>query len=121
MLSFMFSQCVMDHSGFTRMHIPKTRFNNCSLRHTNFVGADLTASSFDNCDLSDAKFENTLLEEADFRSAYNFTIDPLSNRIKNASFSNKNITGLLNRFDVRVHEPQSYSEQILDMLMLPCL
>lgn len=119
MLSFAFSRCVLDYSGFARTRIATTRFNSCSLRNVDFTGADLTGSSFANCDLSATRFAKSILDEADFESAYNFTIDPRLNRIKNASFSSHNIKGLLGCFDIKVHGPQSYCEQILDTLMLP--
>lgn len=119
LLSFAFSGCVLDYSSFARTRIATTRFDNCSLRNVNFNGADLTGSSFANCDLSAARFDKSILDDADLKSAYNFTIDPRLNRIKSASFSIHNITGLLDRFDIQVHEPQSYCEQILDVLILP--
>lgn len=117
MSSFMFFRCVLDYSNFASMRMVMTTFNNCTLCNASFIGADLTASSFDNCDLSEARFESTILDEADFKSAYNFNIDPRLNRIKNASFSHLNIRGLLNTFDIKVDESHSYCEQILDMLM----
>lgn len=120
LLSFGFSRCVLDYSSFAGTRIATTRFDKCTLRNVDFTGAELTRSSFVNCDLSAARFENTILDEADFKSAYNFTIDPRLNRIKNASFSRQNVTGLLGRFDIQIHEHQSYCEQILDTLMLPC-
>lgn len=119
LLSFPFSGCVLDYSSFAGTRIATTIFDQCILRNVDFAGVDLTGSSFENCDLSAARFENTILDEANFQTACNFTVDPRLNRIKSASFSLQNITGLLGRFDIQIHEQQSYCEQILDILMLP--
>jgi len=41
---------------------------------------------------------NTILENADLRSAYNFSINPTTNRIKGARFSSSGLAGLLDIF-----------------------
>ncbi len=43
--------------------------------------------TFTNCDLVGAIFENTILEKADFRTAYNYSINPESNRARPADWS----------------------------------
>jgi fluoroquinolone resistance protein len=52
--------------------------------------------------MAGAIFENTILEKADFRTAYNYTIDPVQNRIKKAKFSVTGIAGLLSRYDIAI-------------------
>jgi len=47
-------------------------------------------------------FDNSILEAADFRNAYNFSIDPQTNRVKKAKFSFNNIAGLLDTFLVSI-------------------
>jgi hypothetical protein len=47
-----------------------------------------------------AIFENTNLEKCDFRSAYNYVIDPQNNKIKKAKFSKEGAIGLLRAFDI---------------------
>ena len=54
------------------------------------------------CDLTDTKFENTVIEKADFRTSFNYSIDPYLNRIKKAKFSLTNITGLLDKYDIEI-------------------
>jgi len=73
----------------------KTLFSNCTLHETDFESTILTEAIFHECDLTGAVFENTNLEKADFRSAYNFTINPETNRITNAKFSLHGLPGLL--------------------------
>ncbi len=57
---------------------------------------------FDACDLAGAIFINSNLENADFRTASNFIIDPTDNKIKNARFSPNNIEGLLTKFKIKL-------------------
>ena len=47
-------------------------------------------------------FSNTNLEKADFTSAYHFIIDPRTNRVKNARFSQNGLEGLIACFGVLV-------------------
>jgi hypothetical protein len=52
--------------------------------------------------LADAKFENTILQKADLRSAFNYAIDPEINKIKKAKFSLPEVTGLLKKYDIEI-------------------
>jgi hypothetical protein len=47
-------------------------------------------------------FENTLLEKADLRTAFNYSIDPEMNRVKKAKFSIAGVTGLLDKYDIEI-------------------
>jgi len=67
-----------------------------------FADADLSGAVFDNCDLYQAAFNYTNLEKADFRTAYNYSIDPEINRIKKAKFSISGLPGLLHKFDIDI-------------------
>ncbi len=67
-----------------------------------FTECDLTAASFDNCDMLEATFDRTILEKADFRTAYHYSINPEVNRIKKAKFSLPEVTGLLNKYDIEI-------------------
>ena len=62
----------------------------------------MTAALFDQCNFKDAKFENTILEKADFRTSYNYSIDPDVNRIRKAKFSLPAVVGLLNKYDIEI-------------------
>jgi len=62
----------------------------------------LSDSVFDNCDLTGATFYITNIEKADFRTSDNYSIDPENNRIKKAKFSLPAVTGLLDKYDIKV-------------------
>jgi fluoroquinolone resistance protein len=101
-LSFRFSQCGLDHSSFYKLQLKKPVFSHCRMQETDLTGADLSASTFDHCDLLNAKFEGTNIEKADLRTAYNFTIDPESNRCKKAKFSREGLEGLLGKYGLDI-------------------
>jgi hypothetical protein len=54
--------------------------------------------------LSGATFENTNLEKADFRTSFNYSIDPEINRIKKAKFALPEVLGLLNKYDLVIEK-----------------
>lgn len=92
----------LNHSSFYRTKIKKTVFKNSQLHEVDFTECDLTSSVFDNCDLKGATFENTIIEKADFRTSFNYSIDPQINRIKKARFSLTGIAGLLDKYDIEI-------------------
>ena len=79
-------------------------FKNSQLHEVDFSECDLTSAVFDNCDLLNATFDRTIIEKADFRTAYNYSIDPDNNRIKKARFSKSGIAGLLQKYDIQISE-----------------
>ncbi|WP_311316321.1 pentapeptide repeat-containing protein [Kaistella jeonii] len=65
---------------------------------------NLSSADFTDCDLSQTIFQNTNLEKADFRSAFNYTIDPENNRLKGAKFSLAGISGLLGKYQIKIEQ-----------------
>jgi hypothetical protein len=49
-----------------------------------------------------AIFENTTIEKSDFRTSFNYLIDPEKNRIRKARFSITGIAGLLDKYDIDI-------------------
>ena len=101
-LSVSFDNCSVKHASFFKTKIRNTVFNNSQLHEADFTEADLTNAVFNNCDLLDARFEMTILEKADFRSSFNYLIDPEKNKIKKARFSLEQVVGLLSKYDIVV-------------------
>jgi uncharacterized protein YjbI with pentapeptide repeats len=94
--------CMLHLSSFYNRKLTKTNFTNCILHEVDFTSADLTQAVFTHCDLSGAIFDNTILEKADLRTAYNYDINPAHNRIKKARFSAAGISGLLHQYDIEI-------------------
>jgi fluoroquinolone resistance protein len=95
-----FENCILNLSSFYRRKLKKTSFKNCILQETDFTESDLSNAIFDNCDLGRAIFEKSVLERTDFRTSWNYSIDPELNRIKKAMFSKEGIPGLLDKYDI---------------------
>jgi len=101
-LSVRFENCNLNHSMFHKKKLTKTIFNNCQLQEVDFTACDLSNSQFINCDLLNAKFDGTNLEKVDFRSAFNYQIDPTRNKISKAKFSESGLIGLLAAYQIIV-------------------
>lgn len=101
-LSLSFEDCILNDSSFYKLKIKKTIFANCRMHDIDLSEADLTACVFDKCDLKGAVFNRTVLEKADLRTAFNYSIDPELNRIKKAQFSVPSVIGLLNKYDIKI-------------------
>ncbi len=97
-----FDNCILNLSSFFQKKLTKTHFNSCILHEVDFTAADLSQAVFTTCDLAGAIFENTVLEKADLKTAYNYTINPELNRIKKAKFAVAGIVGLLQQYDIYI-------------------
>ncbi|MDP4292010.1 MAG: pentapeptide repeat-containing protein [Bacteroidota bacterium] len=97
-----FENCILDYVYFFKKKLRDTIFKRCSIREANFADTDLTNAVFADCDLSMTQFEKSNLNGADFTSAYNYTIDPELNRMKNAKFSVNGLAGLLCKYEIIV-------------------
>lgn len=102
LLSMEYEGCLLNLSSFYKLPLKNTLFKDCSLHEVDFTESVLTSSKIINCDLAGAIFENTILEKADFRSSFNFSIDPERNRIQKAKFSLTEITGLLDKYNIEI-------------------
>ena len=102
LLQFSFKECQLNFSSFYQLKISNTKFINCNLQEVDFTETVLINSLFDNCDLKLAIFDRTNLEKSDFRTAFNFEINPVENTLKGAKFSKDNVVGLLSAYKVIV-------------------
>lgn len=103
LFSVFFKQCVLDFSSFYKMKLKQTTFSDCQLIEVEFNESDLSESVFLNCDLNKASFNNTNLTSCDLRLAINFTIDPENNKLNKAKFSQDGLSGLLLKYNIKVH------------------
>jgi fluoroquinolone resistance protein len=102
LLSLDFVNCVLKLAVFYKLKLKKTRFVNCNLQETDFTEAELPGSLFDNCDLLRVIFHKSNLEKVDFRSSFNYSIDPENNRITKARFSRVGVVGLLDKYKIEI-------------------
>lgn len=97
-----FDNCILDLSSFYKRKLKKTTFSRTSVKEVDFSSADLSQAIFDHCDMLGALFDGTIAEKADFRTAYNYAIDPETNKIKKAKFSVNGLPGLLHKYDIDI-------------------
>jgi len=95
-----FESCQLNLSSFYKLKLKKAMFRNCTLHEVDFTEADLPEVVFDNCDLRGAVFDFTNLVKADFRTSFNYSVHPETNKIKKARFSKEGIAGLLDKYDI---------------------
>ena len=101
-LSVTFDNCNLGQASLCGVKLKKTLLKNCRLFETDFAGADLSESVFDTCDCDLAVFFNSNLEKADFRTSFNYALDPEKNRIKKAKFSLSGVPGLLQKYGIDI-------------------
>ena len=101
-LKMSFEKSILDHSTFYQVRLIKTTFKEVQLIEVDFTECDLTGSIFDTCDLTRSTFENTIIEKVDFRTSFNFTIDPEINRMKQAKFALIGVHRLLDKYDIQI-------------------
>ncbi|MEO8085224.1 MAG: pentapeptide repeat-containing protein [Bacteroidota bacterium] len=97
-----FNGCNLSHSSFYQKKLKGAVFKNSRLQEVDFTESDLTNAVFENCDFLNATFEKTILEKTDFRSSFNYSINPDLNKIKKAKFSLSGIEGLLHHIDIEI-------------------
>jgi uncharacterized protein YjbI with pentapeptide repeats len=100
LLQFSFEKCQLNFASFYKLQISNTKFISCNLEAVDFTDTVAKMIVFNRCDLKDAIFEGTNLEKADFREAVNFQINPLKNKLRNASFSRNTVDGILSQFQI---------------------
>lgn len=87
---------------FYKIKLEQTTFKNSKLHEIIYSECNLKNSIFDGCDLFRTTFEHSILEGADFRTSFNYSINPDNNRIKKALFSRDGVVGLLDQYDIIV-------------------
>ena len=104
LMDFKFENCNLSLCTFYKLKLKNTLFKNSQITEADFSEADMGGAYFENCNLERSTFKNTILEKADFRTAYNYSIDPGANRIRGAKFSLAGIEGLLDKYDIEIEK-----------------
>ncbi len=102
LFSVKFHKCQLDYAVFLKMNLKKTSFHECVIREASFIESNLTGASFPDCDLSRTIFEMSNLGGTDFRTAYNYSINPDTNIIKGAKFSYPAVLGLMDKYEIQI-------------------
>jgi uncharacterized protein YjbI with pentapeptide repeats len=70
------------------------------IRETHFAHANLSEARFSGSDLQGSTFHNTKLSKANFVGAINYSINPLTNSLKQARFSQPEVLTLLDHLGI---------------------
>ncbi|WP_432714921.1 pentapeptide repeat-containing protein [Pedobacter sp.] len=97
-----FESCILDYASFAGKKMLKTAFVKTSLKEVSFTQSNLGGSLFQQTDLLGSVFSNCDLTGVNFSTAFNFSIDPELNIMKNASFSLEGLAGLLNKHKIKI-------------------
>lgn len=102
--SFSFERCQLGYANFHGMKMRQTNFIECDMVESYFSEADMEGAKFIRCNLERALFHHTNLVGADFSTAYNMTIIPSNNKLKNALFSRFNLEGLVSHLGIKLKD-----------------
>ena len=101
-ISIAIDHCILTYASFYKLKLKNTIFLHSKLNEVDFTEADLTNAVFDHCELSNSIFSATNLEKADFTSAFNYSIDMDSNKVKKSKHSKAQLGGLLEKYNVTI-------------------
>ncbi len=102
LLAFDFDNCILNFSSFYKLKMKKVQFKSCSIQDVEFIESEFPYSSFEDSDLNRTVFQASNLEGSDFRTAYNYSIDPEINRITKAKFFVEGLPGLLEKYNLSI-------------------
>ncbi len=94
-LSVNFDECTLNYSSFVGLKLKNTRLRECRAHEVDFSEADLAGADFSGTDLAGSTFNHTNLVNAQLETAFNYTIDLQTNRLKGARFSLPEAVSLL--------------------------
>lgn len=97
-----FVNSLLDYCNLTGTKLRRSRFSDCQIYEGYYDEADLSLSVFERCNLERSSFFKANLEKADFSSAFNFSINPDTCRIKKTIFSEYGLRGLVAHLDIEI-------------------
>jgi len=87
---------------FSSLDMVESEFIDCNIYQSDFYRAKLAKSNFSGSDLEESIFEDTDLTGTDFSNAKNYSINPLTNKVKNAEFTMPEAIHLLDALDIKI-------------------
>ncbi len=99
-----FSTCDITLSNFSFLKLPSFVLTDCIAKEVSFLEADCTKANMEGTDFEGCIFSNTNLTSANFKRAFNYSIDFKNNTIKKATFSLPEAAALLRGLDIIIEE-----------------
>ena len=98
-----FQESQITKCTFSSLDLSESELIDCIIHQSDFFQTNLSKSNFSGSDLQDTLFEDTELTEADFTNAKNYSINPLTNKVKNAQFTMPDAIHLLDALEVNIN------------------
>lgn len=99
-LKMIFKECLIGTCNFSDLDMKGTVFTGCMIRETHFTATNLSGAQFSGSDLRGSVFHNSNLSKANFVGAINYSINPLTNSLKQARFSQPEVLALLQHLEI---------------------
>lgn len=99
-----FDECVLNHSTFIGLRLPKIQVIACTARDVDFRQADIQEANLSHTNFTESLFGETNLTGADLSHASNYAIDPSANQIRKAKFTLPEAVALLYSMDIEIIE-----------------
>ncbi|MEM1282659.1 MAG: pentapeptide repeat-containing protein [Chlamydiota bacterium] len=100
--SLNFENCLIQSANFSELLLKGAIFRKCNIKECYFNQANLVQANFSDSNLMGTLFHHSNLSKADFRGAYNYSIDPQLNTLKKAYFSLPEAISLLASLDLQI-------------------
>lgn len=104
LLNFEFADSILDNVFISEKKLQKIKIRGCTLKDCDFMRVDFRSADFEKTVFNKVNFSECNLEKADFRKAENYSINPESNRIKNARFSLPEAQSFLAFLGIRIDD-----------------
>lgn len=97
-----FSKCDVTLSNFAFLKLPGFVLKDSTAKEASFLEADCTNANMEGSDFESCTFSHTNLTGADFRHAFNYSIDFNHNVLKKTKFSMPEAASLLQGLDILI-------------------
>lgn len=97
-----FQDCKLDLSTFQGLPLKNLKCLECTANEVDFSGAHLAGADFSGTLLRGSSFNGADLSAADFRGAKEYSINPLTCKVKGARFRYPDVTTLLSALGIKV-------------------
>jgi fluoroquinolone resistance protein len=99
-----FSKCDVTLSNFSFLKLPSFSLTDCMAKEASFLEADCANANMEGTDFESCTFLKTNLTGANFKRAFNYSIDFNYNVLKKAKFSMPEAASLLQGLDIVIEE-----------------
>lgn len=97
-----FENCMLNDNSFLGLNLSRIVIKNCDAHDVDFRDGVFSDADFTHTDFANSLFNGTDLAGANFTEAFNYNINIMNNKIKNAKFSRFEAIRLLECLDIEL-------------------